>query len=346
MKKLLTPSNLLFLKRNKYWLLWLLAMLTGQWLYAQQSSGFATLSLPGFAKMAALGGVNASLYSRGYGMYLYNPALLTSETSGHLAATYALLPAGAGLSSVHYNFEVGQLGAFGAGLQYVGYGSIPAYDITGAPAGTFRASDLVMSLAHARQAGNFRFGAGLKFAHTAISGYSASALMLDIGGLFVHPDKDFTVGLSIRNFGFVVNDFTTAGGTTLPFDVQAGTSFKPAHMPVRFSITLHKLQEWDLLLPGETTTGLNAVLDNFFRHVVLGAEVLVHKNVSLLAGYNRLRRAELQPAGGGSFSGFSVGTEITTSAFVFTYAFGGYNVAGNTNTFTLGANLATLITRK
>ena len=198
---------------------------------------------------------------------------------------------------------------------------------------------------HARQANNFRFGTTLKFSNTSISGYTGSAILLDIGGVFIHPQKDFTVGMAIKNFGFVTDEFTSSSNTTLPFDVQVGTSIKPEHMPIRFSITLHQLQEWDLTNEGEEINTFNTTLDNMFRHVVLGAEIILNDHLSILAGYNHLRRKDLRLESTGGFSGFSLGTSITVKAFQLVYAFGGYHVSGNTNTFTLSANLSEITTK-
>ena len=170
-------------------------------------------------------------------------------------------------------------------------------------------------------------------------------MLFDVGGVFIHPDKEFTVGMAIKNFGFVTSEFTSANSTTLPFDVQIGTSIKPEHMPIRFSVTLHQLQEWNLMHSDEEINSLNTGLDNFFRHVVLAAEIILNEHVSLLTGYNHLRRKDLRLEQSGGFSGFSLGTAITFNAFELVYAFGGYHVAGNTNTFTLAANLSQITTK-
>ena len=33
----------------------------------------------------------------------------------------------------------------------------------------------------------------------------------------------------------------------MPFDIQIGTSFKPEHMPFRFSVTAHSLYKYDIV---------------------------------------------------------------------------------------------------
>lgn len=305
----------------------------------QAANSFTSLQLPSFAKIAGLGGVNASLYNKGNSFFLYNPSLLSEENNGFLSLSYALLPGSAGLSNANYNFAINKVGVFGAGLQYVSYGAIQGYDNTGAPTQVFTPNDFTVSISHARQANNFRLGATLKFANASISGYHGNALLFDMGAVFIHPNKDFTVGMVVKNFGFVTSEFSSTGNTSLPFDLQLGTTFKPEHMPLRFSVTLHQLQQWDLMHAGEEINSLNTTLDNMLRHVVVGAEILINENVSLLTGYNHLRRKDLRLESVGGFSGFSIGTVISVKAFEFVYALGGYHVSGNTNTFTLTANI-------
>jgi len=311
----------------------------------QNTNSFTSLQQPSFAKIAGLGGVNASLFNGGNSFFLYNPSLLSDESNGYLSLSYALLPGAAGLSNANYNFNISNLGTFGAGLQYLSYGPIQGYDNTGAPTEVFTPNDFTVSISHARQSNNFRIGATMKFSNTSISGYSGNALLFDLGGVFIHPERDFTVGMVIKNFGIVTKEFSSTSNTTLPFDIQAGISVKPEHMPIRFSITLHQLYKWNLMNDGEDIDSFNSTMDNMFRHVVLGAEIIINEHVSLLAGYNHLRRKDLKIDSIGGFSGFSIGTVISVKAFEFVYALGGYHVSGSTNTFTLAANISQITTK-
>lgn len=324
----------------------LLSLFAGYEAQGQSSDSFTSLQQPSFAKIAGLGGVNTSLYYGGHGFFLYNPALLSDTGNDYLSLSYGILPGGAGLSNANYNFNIANLGTFGAGLQYLSYGQIQGYDNTGAPTQVFTPNDFTVSISHARQANNFRFGASLKFSNTSISGYSGNAILFDLGGLFIHPEKDFTVGMSIKNFGFVTSEFSSTSNTSLPFDVQVGTSIKPEHMPIRFSVTFYQLQQWDLTNDGEEVNSFNSWMDNMFRHVVLAAEIILNEHVSILTGYNHLRRKDLKVEQIAGLSGFSVGTSISVKAFHLVYALGGYHVSGNTNTFTLAADLSQITTKK
>ncbi|MEN8249078.1 MAG: type IX secretion system protein PorQ [Bacteroidota bacterium] len=342
--------NLLYLKtvnRNiKQIPVILLFVLITADLFGQSSQSFTSLQQPAFAGIAGLGGVNASLMKGGQGYFLYNPALLREELNNNLALSYGFLPGGANLSNINYSFNIDELGSFGAGIQYVAYGTIQGYDNTGSPTVEFSPADFTISATHARQANNFRLGATIKFSNTSISGYNGNALMFDLGGVFIHPEKEFTVGMVVRNLGIVTSEFSSTSKTDLPFDVQLGTSIKPEHLSVRFSLTLHKLHKWDLMYEEPEIHTLNTTLDNMFRHVVVGAEIIINDHVSILAGYNQLRRQELKLENRGGFSGFSIGTAISIKNFNLDYAYGGYHVSGNTNTFTLSADLSQIKLKK
>lgn len=309
-------------------------------LLAQSVDSFSSLQQPSFAKFSGLGGVNVSSYDDRQPFYIYNPALLSTTNSNGLMVSYSYLPGGAGLANVNYALDFENVGVFGASMQYLSYGSIQGYDITGNPTTSFTPSDYTFQLSHARQANNFRLGASLKFSNTSIEGYNGNALMFDIGGSFIHPTRDFTVGAAIKNFGFVTSEFSSTSNTSLPFDVQLGTTFKPEHMPVKFSITLHHLYEWNLMTEGEEINDFNTTMDNIFRHVVIGAEFILSDNFSVLGGYNHLRRKELKPESTGGFSGFALGFDLNINAFEFVYALGGYNTAGNNHSISLSANLS------
>lgn len=311
--------------------------------FAQQpgTTAYSFLNLPYGAKLGGVGGANVSLLANDPNLFLSNPALASDSLANRPTVNYTAFPTGIGFSSATYSQSFGKAGLWSAGVQYLSYGKIDSYDDTGVLIGEFTPKDYAVTVSHVRSANNFRFGASFKFLGSDIAGYKGSATLLDIGGLFVHPNQRFTVGLTIKNFGVEWQQLSNAVDTQLPFDVQAGASIKPEHMPFRFSVTLHHLHRWDLTQPNETLT--NAFADNLMRHVVLGGEFLLNEHINVLFGYNHLRRRELRLESSGGFSGFSIGMNIKTRAFELVYAYGGYHVAGNANMFTLSVNLSQMI---
>jgi hypothetical protein len=225
------------------------------------------------------------------------------------------------------------------------YGEITGYDEAGLELGSFKSGETALVISKSHQISSFRLGANLKAVFSNIAGYRSSAVMMDIGGVFKHPQKDLTVGLVIRNFGFVLSEYTETSDTTIPFDVQAGVSFKPEHMPVRVSVTAYNLtsnQAYDN--PDDSEDDVSS-FGAIIQHVNFGAEVLLHRQVNVLLGYNVLRQHELKTQNGGG-SGFTIGASVQIKAFQFALSRSGYSIGNAAYSFTLIGDLNKMIFKK
>ena len=312
---------------------------------------FEFLNVPTNARTAGLGNVNVSIKDQDVNLALQNPGLANPEMHNHISVNYILYLADLKYSSLTYAREFERLGTWTAGLQFMNYGKFDGYDPAGNPTGTFKASEFALTIGHSHQVGPFSLGANLRFASSSIAEYSASALMLDLGGVFEHPTQDFNVALVFKNLGLVLGDYTGGSNSTLPFDIQIGTSFKPEHMPIRFSATIYNLHQGDIAYfdpsgdgePGKEEPG---TIDKIFRHFVFGAEILLSENFQVRAGYNHLIRRELrlQQTSGGA--GLTFGFMFRVKSFELAYTRALYNVAGGANYFTLSSNLNSFFKNK
>lgn len=318
--------------------------------FAGQRS-FQFLNLPPTARVAALGAVNVSSGAGDVQMFLSNPALLDSTLHHHAALTYQSLVADLNYGSASYVRDLKDPGVWGWSLQYLDYGEFQGFDPSGAPTGTFRGSEVAFTVGYARPLGPFSMGANLKLLFSGISGFNASALTLDLGGAYRHPQKDLTVGLTFRNIGFVLSDFTETSDSEIPFDVQLGVSFKPQYMPFRFTVTGYNLGfvNEDLLDPAGTGEGSFeelSSLDRIFRHVAIGTEILIHENFNVRVGYNHLIRQELRLAETSGGAGFSFGFLLKIKRFELAYTRGIYHTGGGYDYFTLASDLNSFVKRK
>lgn len=316
--------------------------------YAQigGKSGLSFLQVPVTAKLSALGGENITAQNGDVNMFLANPALLSGGLNRHVALNYIDYLADISYSSLAYVHNGEKIGTWGFGLQYMDYGTFEGFDEGGNKASDFNARDYAITIGHARTIGAFTFGSNLKFARSFLGSYEASALLLDIGGVFKHPEKEFTVGLLIQHIGVMLHDYTESSNTELPFDVQIGTTFKPEHMPIRFSLTAYNLAKGDITYEDaamDNNQGKPGFVDKIFRHFVIGAEILLSENLNIRAGYNHLVRKELKLDEASGGAGFSVGMMFRVKAFEFAYSRRFYHVAGGANSFTLASDLGTFI---
>ncbi len=311
---------------------------------------FEFLNIPASARQAASGGVNVSHYSKDVNLLFNNPALLSADLGGFASINYLSFPGGIDLAALSYVHNDNKLGTWGLGIKYLGYGNFESFDDVGNSLGEFDARDFLLNISHSRKVRNFGIGASLKIVSTSIASFNSSALLLDIGGTFVHPTKDLVIGMVIENVGFVVSDFSETSESNVPFDVKLGVSFKPEYMPIRFTTTAYNLYEGDLAFFVSDDEGLETeqpgTVDKIFRHLAVGMEMLLSDNFNLRLGYNHLLRKELRLEGISGGAGFSYGFMFKIKSFEFAYTRANYHVAAAGNTFTLTSNLNSIIKRK
>lgn len=307
---------------------------------------FEFTDIPGSARLAALGGVNVSRADRDINFFLSNPALAGDTLTGFASASHQFYPGGIGLSTAAYAHRFNRIGTLLLGIQHINYGAIDSYDASGAALGQVQAGETAIVVGRQHQIGAFRLGVNVKAVFSNLAGYRASALLADIGGLYQHPQHDLTVGLLIRQAGVVLSEFSSTSRSTVPFDVQVGTSYKPAHMPIRFSLTAYHLAH-DQVVYDDASTGGDSPRGaaRVMRRLNFGAEVLLSRNVNVLAGYNVLQHQELKLNNGGAGAGISLGFSARMKSFEFVFSRRGYVAGKAAYTCTLVANLNTLIKR-
>ena len=305
---------------------------------------FEFLNVPNNARLAALGGINVSLADRDVNSMFSNPTLVGDTLTGFASVSYQFYVADVGQTTAAYAHKFRKIGTLTFGVQYLNYGQIKSYDATGAEIGTYRSGESALIVSKSHQISNFRLGAALKMAFSSIAGYRANALMMDIGGLFVHPRQDFAVGLTVKNVGFVMSDYSETSTSRLPFDVRIGATLKPEHMPLRFSLAAYNLT--DRYDPNEPSDGDEpGTVTKIFRHINFGAEVLLHRNFNLMVGYNYLVHQELKLENAGGIAGISFGFSATIRSFEFVFSRSAYMVGNAGYTFTISKNIETLLSR-
>ncbi|MEX1241274.1 MAG: type IX secretion system protein PorQ, partial [Cyclobacteriaceae bacterium] len=264
------------------------SMVSGAWAQIGGGNAYDFLRLSAHARISALGGVNVSLADKDVNFFHNNPALAGDTLNGFASAGYQFYVGDVGNALFSYAHDLGKFGQVLTGIQHTRYGIIQGFDETGMETLEFSSGETAILVGKTHGIGNFRLGASLKAVFSNIAGYRASALMVDLGGLFLHPHQDLTFGLTIKNMGIVLSEYSQTSSTAVPFDVQAGVTMKPQYMPLRFSLTGYHLLRSKLLSVDPLTGDNPSRLEKVFSHLNLGAEILLHRNVNALAGYNYL----------------------------------------------------------
>lgn len=309
-------------------------------------SSYDFLTISPNARLTALGGVNVSHSDKDLNFFFSNPALVGDTLAGWASASYLFYVADIGQASFAATHSFKKIGTLSFGVQHISYGEIEGLDHTGSPLGTFRSGETALVISKSHQVSFFRLGVNLKGVFSNLAGFRSSAIMLDLGGVFIHPEHDLTIGLAIKNVGFVLSDYSDTDTSNLPFDVQVGATYKPEHMPLRFSITAYNLAYPGKVYDDPINEDKSGTLDKVMSHFNFGAEVLLHRNVHVLAGYNFLRQSELKAESGGGGSGFSFGLAAKVKSIDIVFGSSRYSVGNSTYSFTVAANVENMILKK
>lgn len=295
------------------------------------------LNLTHSGLVASLGGSNVSLQECDLNMAYHNPALLGHEMNKSLAMNYVNYFAGINYGMAMYSESFNHTGNFAAGVTYLNYGSFTEADASGIITGTFRASEYAFSLIYSREIDS-SFSAGINFKPVLsyLERYSSVGFAFDFGANWHSRSNLFSAGIVIKNVGYQITTYAGESHENLPFEIQAGLSRKLAYAPFRFSLTLRHLEKYDLThqyLPyGSTGSGDiqdSEFFENMMRHIILGAELIPHKNFYFCGGYNYQRRKELQVESKVSTVGFSWGFGIKTSLLDIEFGRATYHLAGS-----------------
>lgn len=303
-------------------------------------STFSFLNTPASARLAALGGVNVSLANRDVNFFVNNPSLAGDTLSSTASASYQFYLADIGQSAFSYQHRFRKVGSLSFNIQHMNYGTITGYDASGAELGEFSSGETALTAGKYFQSSVFRFGVNVKAIFSKLAGYNSSALGLDVGGLFVHPEKELTIGLAVKNLGVTLSDYSSTSSSVLPFDVQVGTTFKPEHMPFRFSITAFDLTDFDAM---ELEGGDLSTADKVVRHLNLATELLLGKRVNILLGYNFRTRQELKLEETGGGAGISFGLMLNVKNVELVVSRSGYGPKQAVYGFTLAANMKSIM---
>lgn len=284
------------------------------------NSVYNFLRLSNTPQLTGLGGINISNQSPDIGLAWHNPALLRPFM--HTQASFVFNAFYGDIRNYHlltgFRHE-GSKTSFAAGVNYFNYGSIPETDMAGNRLGDFRPSDYVIQLSAARQyMERWYYGATLKFIHSNYGQYRSTGLALDMGISYVDTARLLQASLVIKNMGTQLTRYLGTAPGELPFDLQAGISKRLARAPVQFSLTAHHLHQFDISYRDTAFNNENGfdqgmndkkfTFDKLFRHMVLSVQLYITDKIEISAGYNHLRRKELNVGNtGNGINGFSLG---------------------------------------
>ena len=297
------------------------------------------LNLTHSGLISSLGGTNVSLPGNNLNLAYHNPALLNKEMNKSLALNYVNYFAGINYGLAMYSGSCAGAGNFAAGVTYLNYGSFTETDPSGVITGKFNAAEYAFSMIYSREIDSlFSLGVNFKPVLSNLEKYTSFGFAFDLGASWHNRSNLFSAGMVIKNAGYQVTTYAGETRQKLPFEIQAGLSRRLAHAPFRFSLTLRHLEKFNLThqytAPASSATDIPAskeFLENMMRHVIIGAELIPHKNFYFSGGYNYQRRSELKVDSKVSTVGFSWGFGINTSWMNVEFGRATFHLAGSSS---------------
>jgi len=308
---------------------------------------FDALALPTNARVTALGGSLITVVDNDVALAQMNPAVADSSMNNQLSFNHNFHFAGIQNGNVAFGKYLDKLGMIShVSIQYATYGEFNSTDVLGNTSGTFTAGDVGITIGTAKQLNErIRAGANLKILSGSYESYNHFGLGLDVGLHYSIPGSTASWGLVLKNIGGEISPLVD-DRKPLPLDLQIGFSKRLKHLPFRFSIIGHHLQEpyirYDdperditTSIFGEQTfrSSFSKNIDNLFRHLIFNGEFLIGKNenVRLRVGYDHLRNQELKTTTFRSLAGFSFGIGFNIKKIKIDYGVGKYHLAGSVN---------------
>ncbi|MEN8856960.1 MAG: type IX secretion system protein PorQ [Flavobacteriaceae bacterium] len=311
---------------------------------------FQFLNLSSSSRQIALGGEVLTLMDD-VNQPIWNPSVINPELDRQLSINYASYLVGISIGSASYAHVISRrFGTIHGSINYLNYGTLIEADENGNETGTFKASDIAVSVGYAFNLPwtNVYMGFNGKLINSTISNFTSNGIAGDIAVLYYSPYKPYSFTIVARNMGTQIQSFD---GTNekLPFKVAIGGSYKLKYVPLKWHLTLDNLQQWNLAVPnpsnqtsdleGNVTEEKISFFTNAIRHIVVGAELFPESAINLRAGYNFRRASELKLQNARSFSGLSFGIGIKMNKFRFNYAFSKFHSAASSSTFSLQFDL-------
>ena len=302
-------------------------------LFAQSQFGFYALNRSVNPREAALSGKAFSILDGDIQLTQSNPALLSYTDKGSLLFNYQSYYADAKFASVAGTFGIEKLKdySFSAGLTYFSYGKFTETDELGNELGTFSVNDLVLRVAASRKLSNrFSMGAQLKFITSKWYNQNAVGLAVDVATNYHSADSLFSAAVVLSNMGFFVNRYANEE-LRIPFDAAISLSKKLKNAPFRFLFTYDNITRFKLTpfnpneveedpFSGETKPVEEpSFVNNLFKHVYIGTELVISKNLHIRLGYNFRKRDELKLDDKPKTVGMSYGFSFRISKFHLNY---------------------------
>lgn len=284
---------------------------------AQDSqTAFTFLRLPASAHVSALGGDNITIHEDDASLVFHNPSLINEVSDRTLNLNMMTYMQGSVTASASFVKAAGDRATWALQGRFINYGEMKETTIYNEQTGTFGARDIALG-------GSFAYGltehitGGItaKMVASYIGQYNSLAAAVDLGLNYYDSDSEWSFSAVARNLGGQLKAYED-DFERMPLDLQVGVSKRLIGSPLRFSVTMVRLNDWQY--------GIG-------KHLVLGADLILTNQFYLAAGYNPMRASEMKISSGDEKSShgaaFSLGGGMQLERLKLHVAYAKYHVS-------------------
>ena len=290
-------------------------------------SSFQFLKLPVSAHNSSLGGRVVSVCDPDPALYISNPALLSANGTRILGLSAMTWFSGTTVAGAQFSNVFDSRSHYAFNGRYVSYGKMQETQADGTVTGTFTAKDISIGATWSYMlTDNLSGGLTGNLITSRYGSMNSVAIGVDIGLLYNNTDKGISIGLAATNLGGQIKAFENTF-QKLPFDLCAGITWKPAHAPLRFTVSMDNLTRWnasDFYFTEGASQGFGEILK---RHISIGVDINLTERLYVAMGFNLRAREELAEKGSKGLTGITLGTGLKIGRIMFDLSYGKYQVS-------------------
>ena len=284
-------------------------------------TAFNILRLPHSYRAAGLGGQNISIIDDDITMSMHNPALLANVQDRTINLTYMTYMGDSKVVGAMFNRVMGERSTAAISARYIDHGDFDGYTEDNIYTGSFSSKDMEFGLLYSYLlSDSWSGGVTAKFIYSKYESMSSVALGVDLGVNYYDTENDLSLSFAVRNLGGQVKAFEEKH-EKMPLDIQAGITKRLSHAPIMLSATLVNLNRWDRDDFYNADGSKDTFSEILFKHVIIGADFLIGKNLDLSIGYNFRTGKELS-TDGSRWDGFTAGAGMYLNRLKFGISYG------------------------
>jgi len=307
------------------------------------------------ARLSGLGGTLIAVHDNDPSLIMHNPSMIAPKFNTSLLVHATDYLGHTGAVAAMYSQTFNKVGSFAAEIRYAGYGTFIRTDEAGYEQGTFSCNDMGLTLGWGRPLDSaFSIGANLKLMYSGYEIYSSFGLAVDVAGSYYNEKNNISLSVLFRNIGGELKPFVEGKRNWAPFDIQFAFSQRLQFVPIRYYVSLHSLYKWEMgyigtddpLLEVDAMTGgpkypskFKQGVNNFFRHINFGLEIIPVKYLSLFVSYNHHQNREMRIPQRRTVAGFAYGFQIDIKSIQFGFSRSHYAAGTTPNYFTFSLNI-------